>query len=84
MDHLCLATQASQAQESPGPLPKRLDRGRARRQEVRGEPALSLEVRHADLVATRRLAAHLREQVDLRAPDIEGRDDMLDPHRSSS
>src|SRR5262249_52821076 len=47
------------------------------------ERARALEPEDADLMAARGLAAHLRQEVDLRAADVERRDDVQDPHATS-
>jgi hypothetical protein len=60
-----------------------LDGLRARVEEILHERAVALQVHDAHLVPTRRLAAHLREQVHLRPTDVERRDRVQDPHASS-
>ena len=55
----------------------------AGRVEVGLERAVTLQVGHADLVAARALAAHLREQVHLRAAHVERGDHVQDLQTSS-
>src|SRR5262249_51156543 len=59
------------------------DLRRAGGEEVRRQDARALEPQHAHVVAARGLAANLREQVHLRAADVERRDDVADPQAIS-